>query len=197
MMYYIHTIYYLFKYIYHRIFTPFYKIGWPVVFSRGVQIVNSRYIQIGNKVFINKDAFIQVEPYHHLEFGNHKPKLKIGNNVGIGRGVTICAVSDVEIEDNVMIAAHSFISDNSHGFDKIDIPIRYQGLNNVRPIKIRNGSWLGWNSVIMPGVTIGKNSVIGANSVVTKDIPDYCVAVGSPAKIVKKYDSSSKKWIRV
>lgn len=191
------NIYYFIKYIYHRIFTPFYKIGWRVAFSSGVEIKNSRFIQLGKRVYIGKNTLIQLEPFHHLEYGSHKPKLKIGNNVTVNNGSVISAVSDIEIEDDVIIAPYCYITDNSHCFDKVDISIRYQGLDKVKPVKIKKGAWLGWSSVICPGVTIGKNSVIGANSVVTKDVPDYSVAVGAPAKVIKRYDFESGKWLKV
>jgi len=197
MKYYFFKIYYLFKYICHRIFTPFYKIGWPVVFCRGAEINNARYIQLGGGVYLGKNSLIEIDYFHHLEYGSHKPKIKIGNNVSIGAGTLINAVSDIQLEDDVIIASNCHIADNSHRFDKVDTSIRYQGLNKVNPIKIKKGTWLGWNVVVCPGVTIGKNSVIGANSVVTKDIPDYCVAVGAPAKVIKKYDFESGKWLKV
>ncbi|MDP1688507.1 MAG: acyltransferase [bacterium] len=197
MIYCFNKIYYLFKYIYHRIFTPFYKIGWPVVFCHDSIVINSRYIALGNNVVIKENARIQVDHSQHLKFGNHKPKLKIGNNVTIGKGSTISAVSNIEIEDDAGMAGYCFIADNSHGYQKIDIPIKYQELTNIKPIKIKNGAWLGWGVVVMPGVTIGRNSVIGANSVVNSDVPDYSVAVGAPAKIVKRYDIKSKTWQKV
>ena len=190
-------IYYIFKYVYHRTFTPFYKIGWSVAFSKGVEIKNSKYIQIGKRVYIGKNALIQVELIHHLQFGYHKPKLKIGNYVSVGVGSVISAVSDIELEDDVIIAPYCYIADNSHSFDRVDVSIRYQGLDKVKPVKIKKGAWLGWSVAVYPGVTIGKNSVIGANSVVTKDIPDYCVAVGAPAKVIKKYDFESGKWLKI
>lgn len=62
-------------------------------------------------------------------------------------------------------------------------------------IIIDSGSWIGANSIILPGVRIGKNSVIGANSIVSSDIPDYCVAVGIPAKVIKRFDIIKKEWI--
>ena len=75
------------------------------------------------------------------------------------------------------------------------MPIMNQPVKVLRKVRIGEGSWLGEN-VSVCGASIGKHCVIGANSVVTKDIPDYCVAVGSPAKVVKKYDSEKKQWVR-
>lgn len=190
-------IYYFLKYIYHITFTPFYKIGWKVAFSSGAEITNSRYIQFGRNVYLGKNSHIQVLLERHFKFDRTKPKLKIGNYVSIGSGSEISVVDDIELEDDVIVASNCYIADNSHRFDRVDISIKYQGLNKVKPIKIKKGAWLGWGVVVCPGVTIGQNSVIGANSVVTKDIPDYCVAVGSPAKVIKKYDFDSGKWLKI
>lgn len=190
-------IYYFIKYMYHRICTPFYRLGWRVAFSRGVAIKKSRYIQIGRNVFFGRNALIQVDPFNHLTFGSHKPKLKIGNYVSVGAGTEVSAVSNIEIEDDVIIAGHCHIADNSHRYDRVDMSIKYQGLDKVRPIKIKKGAWICWGVVICPGVTIGKHSVVGANSVVKEDIPDYCVAVGNPAKAVKKYDFALGAWVKV
>lgn len=190
-------LYYLIKYVYHRIRTPFYGVGWRVAFSRGVTIKKSQYIKIGRNVFFGKDALIQVEPFHHLEFGSHKPKLKIGNYVSIGTGTEVSAVNDIEIEDDVIIAGHCHIADNSHRYDRVDTSIRYQGLDKVNPVKIKKGAWICWGVVVCPGVTIGKNSIIGANSVVKENIPDYCVAAGTPARVVKKYDFELGAWVKI
>lgn len=188
-------IYYLFKYFYHRIFTPFYKIGWRVAFSQGVEIDNSEYIQLGSKVYIGKNSIVQVDSYH-LKYGHHKPKLIIRDNVTIGSCSEVTAANNIEIEDDVIIAPHCYIADNSHCFEKVDVSIRYQGLDKVKPIKIKKGAWLGWGVVVLPGVMIGQNSVIGANSVVTKDVPDYSVAVGAPAMVIKQYDFNSGEWVK-
>ncbi|MCT7525393.1 hypothetical protein N5T77_10065 [Aliarcobacter cryaerophilus] len=75
---------------------------------------------------------------------------------------------------------------NNHKFDRIDVPLIEQGYYPSQTVVIKEGAWIGANSIILPGVTIGKNSVIGAGSIVTKSIPDFSVAVGNPAKIIKK-----------
>lgn len=127
-------------------------------------------------------------------------KLVFGKNVQINDYVHIVAMNKVIIGDNVLMASHVFISDNSHGC--------YKGCDNdsnpmvpptkreyyTAPISIGNNSWIGEGVIIMPGVTIGEGCVIGAHSVVSRNIPNYSIAVGSPAKIIKQYNFNNKKW---
>ena len=89
----------------------------------------------------------------------------------------------------VAIARGVYISDHSHGFSHPNIPVRDQPLDRVAPVVIERGAWLGQNVVVMPGVTIGAGTVIGANSVVTRDIPPRVVAAGTPARVLRELDS--------
>jgi acetyltransferase-like isoleucine patch superfamily enzyme len=129
-----------------------------------------------------------------------KPQIKIGNNVQINDYVHITAAQQVLIEDNVLIASKVYISDCSHGsYGKNNIhdspltaPKDREIYNN--PVIIKKNVWIGDNVCILPGVTIGEGAIIGANAVVNKNIPPYCIAVGIPAKIVKKYNFQIEKW---
>lgn len=130
-------------------------------------------------------------------------KLVFGKNVQLNDYVHIVAMEKVMIGDNVLMASHIFISDNSHG--------SYKGDNNdshpdTPPINrdyttshviIGENTWIAEGVMIMPGVTIGKGCVIGAHSIVNKSIPDYSIAVGAPAKVVKKYNFEANRWQRV
>jgi acetyltransferase-like isoleucine patch superfamily enzyme len=89
-----------------------------------------------------------------------------------------------------------YITDQNHGYEDITIPISKQS-QPERAVSIGDGSWLGHGSVVLPGVTIGRHVVIGANSVVTKDIPDFSVAVGVPAKVIRRFDESRQEWLSV
>lgn len=124
-----------------------------------------------------------------------KESLIIKDGVTIGHFSHIVALSQVTIEMNVLIADKVFISDCTHNFNEIDIPIVNQGVSIIKSISIGEGTWVG-EGVAICGASIGKHCVIGANSVVINDIPDYCVAVGSPAKIVKEYDFIKKQWVK-
>jgi acetyltransferase-like isoleucine patch superfamily enzyme len=99
------------------------------------------------------------------------------------------------IGDDVWTGHHVYITDQNHGYTDVSMPISKQS-QPERPVSIGNGSWLGHGSIVLPGVTIGEHVVIGANSVVTRDIPSYSVAVGSPAKVIRRFDEE-KGWIDV
>ena len=121
------------------------------------------------------------------------PVVKIGDRCLIGKGSGIVGHFDITIGNDVWTGHHVYITDQNHGYEDVDRPISQQS-QPERPVVIGDGSWLGYGAVVLPGVTIGKHVVIGANSVVTHDIPDYSVAVGSPAQVIKSYEPG-KGWI--
>lgn len=114
---------------------------------------------------------------------NGKSSIRIGDNTSIGSYVHIWGGGGVDIGSNVLIAAHTCISSLNHDY-------RCKLIRNGKMIKkkviIEDDVWIGYNVVVLPGVTIGCGSVIGGGSVVTDDIPEYSIAVGNPAKVVKK-----------
>ncbi|WP_460241845.1 acyltransferase [Aurantivibrio infirmus] len=94
----------------------------------------------------------------------------------------------IVIKDDVLIGSSVHIYVDKHRFDNTQMPISMQGFYDSENVVIESGAWLGANVTVLPGVTIGRNSVIGAGSVVTNSIPDYSVAVGVPAKVIKKIE---------
>lgn len=122
-------------------------------------------------------------------------KLVIKNGSTIGHYNHIYATKSIVIEEEVLTADKVYISDNLHSYDDINLPVIKQPIKQCKPVVVGAGSWLGEHVCII-GASIGKHCVIGANSVVTKDIPDFCVAVGSPARVIKKYDFSVSKWVK-
>lgn len=125
--------------------------------------------------------------------------LKIGQRVHIGRESTITCINSVTIEDDVLTGPHVFVADYNHEYVNPNIPIKDQGNRAKKDdrVLIERGTWIGTNAVIVGNVHIGKNCVIGANSVVTKDIPDYSIVGGVPAKIIRRYNKETKSWERV
>lgn len=113
----------------------------------------------------------------------------IGNNTGLGHYNFINGQGGVVIGDDVIIGPYVKILSENHKFDRIDTPIRLQGVSRVG-IKIHSDVWIGANVTILDGVEIGKGSIIGAGSIVTRSIPEYSLAVGSPCKVLKNRKSN-------
>jgi serine acetyltransferase len=125
------------------------------------------------------------------------PMLSIGDRVTATYGLHVTVYDRVTIEDDVMFAGNVYISDGSHGTARGDVPYKYQGIERIAPVRIGRGAWIAHNVVVMPGVSIGAFAIIGANSLVRDDVPDGCVAVGAPARIVRRWDSAGERWERV
>ena len=118
----------------------------------------------------------------------------IGNNARIGIGSVV--IGPAKLGDKVGLGQHVFISGFNHGYEDGTCDSNEQPLVK-KEVVIDNDSHIGANSVVVAGVHIGKRCQIGAGSVVTKDIPDFCIAVGNPAKIIKRYDPNIQKWIKI
>ena len=123
-------------------------------------------------------------------------ELAIGQSCIFGYNNHITCVRKVIIGDFVLTANNVYISDNIHEYEDIFIPIMQQPIKFKNEVSIGSGSWIGENVCII-GANIGRNSVIGANSVVTRDIPDFCVAVGSPAVVIRKFNLEKNEWSKV
>ena len=125
-----------------------------------------------------------------------KISLSIREGAVIGHYAHIVAMHSVVVGKDAFIADKVFISDCSHRFKDTMHPIIKQGIELLNPVTIGDGAWIGENVSIF-GASVGEHSIIGANSVVTTDIPSFSVAVGTPAKVVKYYDFDIKKWRHV
>lgn len=156
-------------------------------------LTHPELIELGDKTVILTDCRMQVFP----ELTGIKAKISIGNNCLIGQRFCILAGEDVSIGNSCSIVSDVCIVSENHGINPCEEePYGTQKLN-IAPVRIEDECWIGERAIIMPGVTIGKRSVIGAGAVVTKSVPQYCVAVGNPAKIIKKFDFEQGKWVRV
>lgn len=148
-------------------------------------------IEVGSRVYIGPNCRIETNPMDGL-----MPRMKIGDRVVLGHGVLISAVRSVEIQDDVIVAGHSYISDNNYSFDP-EGPSRYGDQpSRGKPTVIGKGVFIGKNACVLAGSTIGERAVIGAGSVVKGTIPPYSMAVGSPARVVKCYSFERQAWVR-
>ena len=109
--------------------------------------------------------------------------IKIGNNSGIGANSVIGKCTS--IGDNVMMGPQCMIYTRNHRFDRVDIPMNQQGMQDFKPVVIGNDVWIGARVTILPGVQIGNGCIIGAGAVVTKDLPDFAIGGGNPARVLK------------
>lgn len=159
-------------------------------------IRNKKKIQIGRNFTAGHSC--RIEAYNDSYAGK---VLIIGDNVQINDFVHIAASTKVEIGNNVLIASKVYISDINHGnFQNTNYDINVNPIDQPLfsiPIVINDNVWIGESVSVLPGVTIGEGAIIGAMACVTKNIPPYSIAVGNPAKVIKKFDFSSKRWIRV
>lgn len=176
---------------------PHLWIKWlvnPFVHKRGKNAIIKYYARLDvfpfNDFSIGDNSIIE----DFVVINNGVGAVLIGNNVGIGLSNVI--IGPVTLGNYVMLAQNIVISGLNHGFEDVTIPPRLQKVT-TKQIIINDNVWVGANSSITAGVTIGKNAIIGAGSVVTRDIPAYCVAVGNPARVIKKYNFETSRWERV
>jgi len=170
-------------------------------------IINPEKIFLENGIRLGPGTLLMAITHYPTSWMEHpekkqpeqkfNPKITIGNRVTATARLQIAAFSEITIEDDVMFASNINITDGLHAYENANDPYKYQGIFKIAPILIKRGCWIGQNVVILPGVTIGEFTIIGANSVVTKSIPDRCIAIGAPAKVIKKWDETTQMWVSV
>lgn len=170
-------------------------VGHGVAIFKPLLIGNPHRIFIGDAVLIRSGARLEVV----VTDKENMPSLIIGSNVNIEQNVHIICGSRVSIGNNVSITGGVAIVDVHHPYDDVssDVKIgnRIQCVGNY--IDIEDGVFIGYGAIILPNVKIGRNSVIGAYSVVNKDVPEFSVVVGNPAKVVKKYCFETNVWKKI
>lgn len=183
----------IFNKIYHIVSSCYYRYKLPhfgikSCINHPIRVAGN--VSIGNYVNIQYKSWIEAQPLT----GYDNPCLKINDGCVIGHFNEIYATKSVIIEKDVLTADRVYISDNLHGYKDIKTPILKQPIiQNGNGVVIGEGSWLGVGVCVL-GASIGKHCVIGSNAVVTKDIPDFCIAAGIPARIIKRYDFDLKEW---
>ena len=169
-------------------------------------LINPFYFKRGAKSRIGKYARLDILPNHHFAMGaasviedfsiinNGLGDVQIGAHVFIGASNVI--IGPVAIDDHVMTAQHVVFSGMNHGIKDGTVPYRYQPCT-VEQITVGEGSWIGANAVILPGVQIGRFCVIAAGSVVSRNVPEYHMAAGNPAVLIKQLDRENGIWKKI
>ena len=155
-----------------------------------LSIKGLKYVSIGKNFKIDVGGIIEAWDSHNEV--KYSPTIIIGDNVSLGKNCHIGCINEIRIDDNVLIGSNVLIIDHNHGlkdFSDISIPPNNRRLSSSGPIHIKKNVWIGEKVSILAGVTIGENTIIGANSVVTSDIPQNCVACGVPARVIKQIES--------
>lgn len=168
--------------------------------------VNPFIHQRGKGSIVRNSVRLDVFPFGEFTLGDRsiiESYATINNGVGpvkIGSDVTIgisnVIIGPVQIGNHVILAQNIVVSGLNHGYEDVNVPIHQQKCT-TKEIIIGDESWIGANAVIVSGVRIGKHAVVAAGSVVTKDVPDYSIVAGNPAKLIKQYNSLTKSWEKV
>jgi acetyltransferase-like isoleucine patch superfamily enzyme len=161
--------------------------GRHVSIRKPVCLRGMKHIFVGDRVIVKEYGWIEANPL------GDRCLLRIGTGTSIGHFCHIYAARQVEVGNNILMGCGVYIADCTHGYEDISRPVIGQEARFVAPVAIGDGSWIGQHAAIL-GVRIGKHCVVGANSVVTEDVPDYCVVAGVPARIVKRYNPQSGEW---
>ncbi|WP_346238514.1 acyltransferase [Niabella insulamsoli] len=170
-------------------YAPFFgRFGMPSYMGRPTYLSNVRRIFVGNNV--------RIFPHVRMEAVGKEGRIVIGNNVGIGQNVHITSGSELKIGDGTAILANVFITNIDHSYEEIGIPVLSQR-NIIKTTEIGSNCFIGIGAAIQAGTILGMHCIVGANSVVRGVFDDYCVIVGAPAKVVKKYNPEKKVWEKI
>lgn len=171
------------------IYSPFMKeTKFPSYMGKPISIIGLNKISIGKRV--------RIYPNVRIEVHGKNSQLIINDNVAIAQNVHITTGNILEIGKGTTILANTFITDIDHSYIEIDKPILEQH-NIISSTKIGENCFIGYGVAIQAGTILGKQCIVGANSVVRGEFPDYCVIVGTPARVVKKFNFETNKWEKI
>lgn len=183
----------LYSYIFNgRLLVRFGKVGKNIFVRKHLLVKDPKAISLGDNARIGR--FCRLECYS--DKSGRLGHITLGDYTSMGNYCTILCGADVNIGNFTRLASFITIMSESHGIDP------EKGVYSNQPLVCKEVSigeycWIGEKVIVMPGVTIGDWSVIGAGAVVTKDVPSYSIAVGNPAKVIKTYDFTLHKWVSV
>lgn len=156
--------------------SKFKKIGSNVVIEEGVRVFHPEQIEIDDNVYIGHDTILK---------GYHRNRMSIGSHTWIGQRCFLHSAGGIQIGRAVGIGPGAAILTSAHIEQELQTPIICNDLD-FSEVKIGDGCDIGVNSIILPGITVGEGSIIGAGSIVTKDVPSFCVVAGNPARLLRK-----------
>jgi acetyltransferase-like isoleucine patch superfamily enzyme len=182
--------------------------GFPAI-ENGVRISYAENLRLGRRAYLDRGVYVHACPggidIGHDAFVMHNTELhvfnfrdlphafiKIGQRTFVGESVIVRGQGGVTIGDDVLIAPRAQILAINHNFGDTSVPVMHQGITG-QGITIEDGAWIGAGAVVLDGVTVGRGAVIGANAVVTRDVPPHTLAVGIPARVIRRFDEDESR----
>lgn len=178
---------------------------WDISVVHDARVWGAKHMKIGKNFRAGKGTWLEAIETRPYKDGVQQfaPKLIIGDDVSLSDYVHIGCAYHIEIGNHVLMGSKIYITDHNHGVywgndaDSPATPPMQRRLSDEKSVIIGDNTWIGEFVTVLPGVNIGRGSIIGSHTVVTHDIPDGCVAVGNPAKVIKKWHDNKKVWERV
>ncbi len=169
----------------------FESFGRRSVIEPPVRIEGEGRISVGSRVFVGQGSWLRVQ-----EGPDGLGRISIGDDCSLTGMCALSSACSIRVGARVLMARNIYVADHRHAFTDVGQAVLDQGIEQVEPVEIGEGVWLGQNVVVGPGVTIGRGAVVGANSVVLSDVPEFAVAVGSPAQVVRTFERPSEPALR-
>jgi acetyltransferase-like isoleucine patch superfamily enzyme len=170
----------------------FKKVGAKFSVEYPAVILGAKYIEIGSNFLCF--SRLRLEAYDHHLGNTYQPEITIGDKVSLNYDCHLGCIDRIVIGNSVLIGSKVHITDHFHGnisWEALAIPPAQRALVSKGPVIIEDNVWIGEGAVVLPGVKIGKNSIVGANAVVSKDVPPNCVVAGVPARVIKRLDEET------
>ncbi len=175
---------------------PFAAIGKKVSvhYTCDVRRRISGYIKLGSFILLERNVRLDVV----LDPAGVEPVISIEDGCTLAQRVTLLAINRIHVGKNTIFGPSVLVTDHDHAFEDIHVAIKFQGANQGGTVRIEEGCWIGFGVAIVGSrgdLVIGKNSVVAANSFITRSVPPFSVVAGNPARVIKQYDPSQEKWV--